>query len=381
MTGKKATLQHLQALQAKKPLDIPPACLGAFDVPPQPQLSELESIPATDEQGFELLREKVSTAEFWISLLEGERSNMLEDLEKHRQRCQLALRQVEAKSSALRESEGENRRLQKEVEWLQQSRDQAICERHLLREDNARVTDKSKEDVGSIANRAEAMEIEVQSEREKNRVLEEQLVRTKVRYAETLQKADSMEYLIEHYEGQLRAWNPSFEPTDLATCGQWLRPSQGLDNSELNSNASEDKNEHQEAGLSGGEDNPKSNKGGKFVKTGITKMRQKMFGRRHSTPQDDEAAASATKAVATPRGTNKGFKSPRPTGLGADAETGNAIGRTGTPGSTVAGLGRTQSPPPGPGSPAAPSLQETLPGGASLTTPRPKARWEMRREA
>lgn len=105
-------------------------------------------------------------------------------------RHQLTVRQSEAKvgcpwpllgldreASALREAEVERRRLLSELKWLQESRDKAICERHMLREDSVRLTSRRQEDVQSLAARSEAMELELRREREEKAELEKSLGR------------------------------------------------------------------------------------------------------------------------------------------------------------------------------------------------------------
>lgn len=185
------------------------------------------------------LREVVRTAEFWISLLEGEQSDLHEEITKHKKRHQLTIRQSEAKASALREAEVERRRLLSELKWLQESRDKAICERHMLREDSVRLTSRRQEDVQSLAARTEALEHELQRERNEKAELEKQLVRTKVRFAESLQSQDTLEAILDYYEGQLKLLSPGFEPQDRDSLGVWLRPTrQSCDSSEVESLAS-----------------------------------------------------------------------------------------------------------------------------------------------
>ncbi|CAJ1424023.1 unnamed protein product [Effrenium voratum] len=167
-----ATLKHLQALQAR-PLE--PAALLR---PLEPELTEPKELLATAagealyEKSAEELREVVRTAEYWISLLEGEQNDLHEEIAKQKKRHQLAIRQSESKASALREAEVERRRLLSELKWLQESRDKAICERHMLREDSVRLTSRRQEDVQSLAARAEALELELQRERGEKAELE-----------------------------------------------------------------------------------------------------------------------------------------------------------------------------------------------------------------
>eukprot|EP00928_Gymnodinium_smaydae_P032170 TRINITY_DN2336_c1_g1_i1.p1 TRINITY_DN2336_c1_g1~~TRINITY_DN2336_c1_g1_i1.p1 ORF type:complete len:280 (+),score=82.95 TRINITY_DN2336_c1_g1_i1:50-841(+) len=169
------------------------------------------------------LREMLRTAEFWIAVLEGEQQEILEESAKQRRESEAALRNAvagaAAKEQEVRELEGERRRLQEEVQWLQKSRDEALCEKALLRHDGKRV----QGDAETISSRAETLEAELRREREEKSELESQLVRTKVRFAEAMELADGMEATIVHYEEQLRALDPSFEPKGRITLGQWRR--------------------------------------------------------------------------------------------------------------------------------------------------------------
>merc|ERR1712204_133474 len=81
----------------------------------------------------------------------------------------------------------------------------------------------------SLAAETEALEEELQRERSKKADLDSQLFKTKVWYAETLQHADCMKYFIEHYEDQLRALTPDFEPVDYTLNGQLLLASHRLE--------------------------------------------------------------------------------------------------------------------------------------------------------
>mmetsp|Transcript_3815 Transcript_3815/g.12158 ORF Transcript_3815/g.12158 Transcript_3815/m.12158 type:complete len:377 (+) Transcript_3815:102-1232(+) len=376
MSGRRAILQHLQVLQSPRPLDVPPACLGNAGLAPPELSGASEAFPDAAQ-----LQGKVRTAEFWISLLEGERCDLVEEVSKHKQRHQLALRQTEAKASALREAEGERKRLQAELRWLQQSRDEAICDRHLLKEDNERNATRSQQDTGQLAARAEALEAELRREREEKANLEAQLVRTKVRYAETLQRADSLQYLIDYYEDQLRALNPDFEPTDLATVGHLLRPSPTLDASELESDAS------------GAIDQPSTiseekhrSSGRRSLKVGISKVKQ-IFNRRESrdasdqpvTPRECPSFGSATPRVASREHSVGGFTTPRPsgtepsTGEPGGTAAGPAVARAAAPGEPEAGGGA------GDGS-AGPQAGAATQEPATPRGPARPKRWELRKE-
>ncbi|CAJ1327791.1 unnamed protein product [Effrenium voratum] len=109
----------------------------------------------------------------------------------------------------------------------------------MLREDSVRLTSRRQEDVQSLAARAEALELELQRERGEKAELEKQLVRTKVRFAEALQSQDTLEAILDYYEGQLKLLSPGFEPQDRDSLGTWLRPlRQSCDSSEVESLAS-----------------------------------------------------------------------------------------------------------------------------------------------
>jgi len=90
------------------------------------------------------------------------------------------------------------------------------------------------------------LEGELAKDREEKAFLESQLVQNKVRYAEALQRADSLEALIRYYEDRLGTFDPNFEPADLSTIGQWGRSLPKESDSEVASNASEQVVEEQE---------------------------------------------------------------------------------------------------------------------------------------
>lgn len=236
MTVDRTMLQRLEVLQSSRPLEVPPTCHGVVTgLPEVPPNGLFESIDTADA---EQLRELLGTARFWISLLEGERCDAIEEVAKHKRRYQQALRATDVKATELREAEGEKKRLLSEIKWLQESRDKAICERHLLREDASRLTEEKQDDTA----KAGSMGAEMDALREERADLEQQLVRVKIRSVESLQKADSQEMLIEYYEDQLRALNPHFEPVAPETIGQWIR--NRLDGCDAESNGSRE--EHKE---------------------------------------------------------------------------------------------------------------------------------------
>lgn len=80
-------VKHLQALQAMRPLEPPVPLLGhtALGEP-----RELFGSPVLDEKGTEELRNMARTAEFWISLLEGEQSELQEEIAKHKKSLGMA---------------------------------------------------------------------------------------------------------------------------------------------------------------------------------------------------------------------------------------------------------------------------------------------------
>lgn len=230
----RATLQHLQALQSGRPLEPLPGPTFAGDRPEPP-----EKFPTGGEQGADL-EAAVRTAEFWISLLEGERSELLDESKKHKQRLQDSTRVAEAKASALRAAEGETRRLEAELRYLRESRDKAICERSIAKDSNQRIEQNKKLDMEAMTAKAENLEEVLAQERQEKTRLEQAYVQTKVRYADVLQQKDSMECLISYYEEQLKTYNPAFEKVDVNAARAWLRPAKSPDVlSEIESNASD----------------------------------------------------------------------------------------------------------------------------------------------
>jgi hypothetical protein len=216
-----ATLQHLQALQTPKALLHVPRSPrrdahgnASLEIRPYDLFGDLlgdsSSPTCADDSDKERLRETLRSAEFWISLLEGERHELMG--EGGRQKAHLAQleQRLDDQSGALRELEGEKKRLTQEVKWLQQSRDDNMIQKSLLREGNT----KAKGDVDNVAARAEALEAEIQKEHETNKRLEELLVRFKMRHVEVLQAVDSLEVITTNYEEQLKAFNPKFATMD-----------------------------------------------------------------------------------------------------------------------------------------------------------------------
>jgi len=194
----RATMQHLQVLQADGPLEAPtPACLGA---PSLPEPSARELFAGIEEADEDRLRSLLRTAEFWLLLLEGERGELREEVARQKKRYQQLLRQAESKASELRESEGERKRLQKEL----------LRARHEL--ENYRRRSRPRAEEKDDDEREQKL---AQMLRERDG-FEETLVRTKVQHAEVLQKVDSMEVLLQYYVDQLRVFNPHFEPADVA---------------------------------------------------------------------------------------------------------------------------------------------------------------------
>jgi len=230
-----ASFSQFGALQAPpRPLELPAACLGVYGLEPW-QPDALPQGYASDKQAG--MQETLRTAEFWISLLEGERSELKEDVEKQKERRRVALRQSEARASSVRESEAEVKQLRIELRRLQQAHDQA-AERRASGERSSHHASVHGQDAMSLAAETEALEEELQRERSEKENLESQLVKTKVWYAETLQHADCMKYTIEHYEDQLRALTPDFEPVDYTVNGQLWRASNTLDELEMESKSS-----------------------------------------------------------------------------------------------------------------------------------------------
>lgn len=231
----RATVQRLHALQAPRVSDVPSGCFSvdANYSRPGDIFGDITIVVAsctgnapdgdgggTGDAGVgSKTHDALRTAKFWIALQEGELQELHEELAKQKDRHKEAVRQAEAKASSLRESEVERKRLQAELQRLQQARTEAICKLNLQSQD----VERKKEDADSLAARAESLERELNTERAQKTELEEQLVKVKVRYAEALQRADTLEAALEHYEGQLKSYNPSFEPLDLASFGRRLR--------------------------------------------------------------------------------------------------------------------------------------------------------------
>eukprot|EP00747_Dinoflagellata_sp_TGD_P212378 gnl/TRDRNA2_/TRDRNA2_85468_c0_seq2.p1 gnl/TRDRNA2_/TRDRNA2_85468_c0~~gnl/TRDRNA2_/TRDRNA2_85468_c0_seq2.p1 ORF type:complete len:363 (+),score=82.14 gnl/TRDRNA2_/TRDRNA2_85468_c0_seq2:46-1089(+) len=208
MRDNTAVLKQLEALQSRLPIDgdtaeeLPAPLSGA-------RLVDHET--ADTEQ----LLEAARTADFWISLLEGELADLRCEVAKQR-------KQGESQASALRASEAERKHLREEVDRLQASRDKAMCEQHLLRATNAESIARADEELKVATERTASLEATLKCERDEKSELERQLVGIKMRYAEALQKVDCTELLVSYYEEQLRRFDPSFEPPDMATISQWM---------------------------------------------------------------------------------------------------------------------------------------------------------------
>jgi len=202
---------------------------GPQPEPPERLFAKTRADGLAGEQTTADLANPIRIAEFWISLLEGEHSELAEEGKKNRQRLQDSARVAEAKASALREAEGEKRRLEAELKWLRDSRDKAICERSIAKDSNQRLEKNSKLDFQTLAAKADSLEEVLAQEKQDKARLEQAYVQTKVRYANVLQQKDSMECLISYYEDQLKMLNPSFEKVDLNTAVAWLRPMKSPD--------------------------------------------------------------------------------------------------------------------------------------------------------
>lgn len=222
MRNGKALTQHLQVLQSGQPLDAPwhDAPIGAVGILQVPSAELFANVEAADTKR---LQEVVRTAEFWIALLEGERSDLAEEVVKHKQRHQLAARQRDTQAKALREAENEKKKLEKDLRRLEESRDQAIGDRALARQDAKKLkqsqsdSTKTQQELREMDMTQLALKDELQQEREEKEKIEGTLVRLKFRHVEALQRIDSMEVLIKHYEDKLSEFNPNFERIDLST--------------------------------------------------------------------------------------------------------------------------------------------------------------------
>lgn len=389
MPTKRATLQHLQVLQSARPLEAPPACLGATD----PNLADLrpkDLFAGSEAASHDQLRETLHKAEFWISLLEGENCDLNDEVAKHKKRYQQALRQADNKAVELKEVEGEKKRLLSEIKWMRESRDQAICDRALLREDASRMTTQTKGESESAAKQAESLDAELHSLRSQKKSLEDQLVGVKVRAVDSMQKVDSMECLIEYYEDQLRAMDPKFEPVDIASVGQWMKPSrQDCDGDSVSSGT-----EEQQSVVS--QEKPRAQQIARGLKTmlkkgGIFKPSKKRGSKQIDPHKQDECQTETPRETEEPcrqryrpsttpspqpspsprlpterRGGPSPQPSPRPWELPPVSARGAADEATGA-------SPMPSEPDPALGADAGSSV-------VSASPPRAKKRWEMRRE-
>merc|ERR1719203_459993 len=127
-----------------------------------------------------------------------------------------------------------------------------------------------------------------------------------------MQKVDSMECLIEYYEDQLRALDPKFEPVDLASIGQWMKPCRQDCDMESNYSGTNE----QESVIS--QEKPKAQQ----IAKGISKMlkkggilRSKKKGK-HRDSQEIEEFQTTPRDIADPWGRScrhSATPSPQPT--------------------------------------------------------------------
>lgn len=328
-----ATLQHLQTLQSEHLLEVPSACLGS--AAGLPALSSKALFEGQDVASNAQLREMVRTAEFWISFLEGEHADLAAEVAKHRERHQLAQRQAEAKASTLREVEEEKTRLLAELKKVRQARDEANCAVRVLEENGKHKCGSSVDDVEKLAARAATLESQLEREREEKSDLESEFVRVKVRYAETLEKADSMEVVIQYYEDQLRTLNPTFEPVNYRAFGQFLQPARSFDAFEVESNPSATTDQQS----MDWEEKPR--KGHHKIKEGLTRMR-KMFHHRKPTREsmiDAQKLSRHSTLHFSPRESVNSLPS-----LSAPRDTMNSVSRLSSPHGTVNSHSRPSTP-------------------------------------
>lgn len=401
MPTKRATLQHLQVLQSARPLEVPPACLGATD-PGLADLRPKDLFVGSEAASHDQLREILHKAEFWISLLEGENCDLNDEVAKHKKRYQQALRQADNKAVELKEVEGEKKRLLSEIKWMRESRDQAICDRALLREDASRMTTQTKGNVESAAKQAETaakqaetLDAELQSLRSEKKSLEEQLVDVKVRAVDSMQKVDSMECLIEYYEDQLRAMDPKFEPVDIASVGQWMKPSrQDGDGDSLSSGT-----EEQQSVVS--QEKPRAQQIARGFKTflkkgGIFKPSKKRGSKQLDLHKQDECQTETPRETEEPcrrqyrpsttpspqpspsprrrSAERKGGPSPQPSPRPWELPPVSARGAAGGAAGDATGAS------PMPSEPDSALGADAAGAVVSASPPRAKKRWEMRRE-
>lgn len=283
------------------------------------------------------------------------------------------------------------------------------------------MTSRTKDDVESAATRLEQLETELQRSHGEKKELEEQLVVVKVRAVETMQKVDSMECLIEYYEDQLRALDPKFEPVDIASVGQWMKPSR----QDGDADSGTEQEQEQESVMS--QEKPKAQQ----IAKGISKMLKKggilrpsrKKGKHHDAQEQDEfqttprdveetgrrfCRASATPSpqpspsprelrdrysAATPAPGGRSGPSPRPSPQ-PNEHAGDAAAiapppvirdrsHLAPPGAAAAAAIRgaiSDTASPMPSEPDPPLCADGSAAVATVSPARPKKRWEMRRE-
>jgi len=211
-----ATARHLQSLDGSPHLQATSALLGATSLEPPQTFVE-----GSHGDGPEGLKRSAKVAEFWIDLLEGEQTDLIEEATKLKQRYAKSARHAENQTTELEALKAEKRRMLAELKWLQQSRDEAIVERRLLQEQGGKQQSAADREV-QLSAKVDELESELLQERGRNAHIEESLVRIKGSYACVQQRADSMEMLILHYEDMLRCFDPRFVPIspDTNTFGE-----------------------------------------------------------------------------------------------------------------------------------------------------------------
>lgn len=201
-----------------------------------PQAPPLDLFNVAEDEGDSVhLRELLRRARHWILLLDGERADHVAHLAELSRALERAQRVAETQSSSLRLEQLERRKVQKELEGLRRSHEDAVCERdQLLREERTRRAQEARESPPSADDsealreqievlqlRSDSLEADVARERQEKQQLEDAVVEIKIGANRVLEEADSQDALLRYYEAQLKVLNPAFEPPDLNSAGPW----------------------------------------------------------------------------------------------------------------------------------------------------------------
>lgn len=179
-----------------------------------------------DSADSESLREAVRTAEFWISLLEGERNDLIQQVASLKRQCL----DVSASSEALPPSSPV---ASESAPWVplrksKQSFSECDCDQ------NAGTSMFEHQDM-LVAE----LKRQLSKEHEERHRLEQMLVKVKTQYGELLHRADSTDVVLAFYEDQLQSLVPGFEPINLETFQGWVnQPERDYDEESVNSDFS-----------------------------------------------------------------------------------------------------------------------------------------------